>query len=105
MPPSECIDETEAAKIEELRKLSPKTAWDLYEVIQGAAASRKEDHETLERLASDLRADIQKTLADTMSTIVTLVEGLRAEQRDQNRRIGALEIDMRTVKEKLEIPA
>jgi hypothetical protein len=87
----EQLPASEQAKIEELRKLSPATAYKLYEVIEGASASRKEDHKTMEQLAASMREDMQKTLAETMQSVVVLVESLRTDIREQNKRITFLE--------------
>jgi hypothetical protein len=94
---------TEQSKIEELRKLSPATAYRLYEIIEGAGESRKEDHETMERLASNMREDIQKTLGETMRSVVVLVESLRTDIRKQDCRIDQLEDDVRSIKEHIGI--
>ena len=93
------LPEAERAKLEELRKLSPSTAYKLYEVINGAEESRKEDHETMERLAGNLREDMQKTLSETMRSVVILIDGLRTDMRCQDVRIGKLENDVQRIKE------
>jgi hypothetical protein len=99
-------------KVEELRKLSPASAYRLYEIIEGAQKSREEDRATMERLANDMRLDMQKTLTDTMQSVIVLVGSLRADIRDQNKRIGCLEDwrrdvdeDLRKIKTELEISA
>ena len=93
------LPDAEREKVEELRKLSPSTAYQLYEVIEGSAQSRKEDHATIEKLASDIRSDMQNTLSETMRSVVVLIDGLRTDVRCQDNRIGQLEDDVRRIKE------
>lgn len=76
---------------EELRKLSPATAYQLAKIIEEAGASRKEDHAIMERLASDIRGDLQSALAENMRAIITLTEGLRTDVRCQSERIDGIE--------------
>lgn len=62
----------------------------------------------MERLASDIRGDLQSALAENMRAIITLTEGLRTDVRCQGERIddldGRVDIlveDMRRIKEHL----
>lgn len=106
---------SDVPSIEELRKLSPATAASLAKIIEGAGKSRKEDQAIMQGLARDMRADMREIAADTMKSMVLLVEGLRQDVRDQNKRlqelegecrdndsrIGCLEGDVRLIKDDL----